>query len=87
MTFLDEVFGNKLLALKSIRGVDWAPHSCDLNPLDYFMWPYLKSIVYKPFPKDIDDLMQKDSRACDEIPSELIRKLVLPLKSRSTKVL
>ena len=40
-----------------------------------------------PLPKDIDDLKQKILTACDEIPSELIRKSVLALKSRSTKVL
>jgi hypothetical protein len=27
-----------------------------MNPCDYFLWGYLKSRIYNPLPKDLDDL-------------------------------
>ncbi len=34
----------------------WPPRSCDLNPCDYFLWPYLKSKVYNPLSNNLSDL-------------------------------
>ncbi|GFY03701.1 transposase [Trichonephila clavipes] len=31
--------------------VNWPPRSCDLTPLDYFLWGYVKSLVYADKPK------------------------------------
>ena len=45
-----------MLALKSIQGDEWAPHSPDLNPCDFFLWGYLKSKAYKPLPSNLDKL-------------------------------
>jgi hypothetical protein len=41
---------------KFIDKKKWPPRSCDLNPCDYFLWPYLKSRFYDPLPKNLDDL-------------------------------
>ncbi|GFW47015.1 hypothetical protein TNCV_3486271 [Trichonephila clavipes] len=30
--------------------VNWPPRSCDLTPLDYFLWGYLKALVYADKP-------------------------------------
>ena len=46
-------FANETIALLSTKfpgcvisrngGVNWSPSSCDLSPLDYFLWIYMKS--------------------------------------------
>jgi hypothetical protein len=49
--YLRSKFGEKFIDKKK-----WPPRSPDLNPCDYFLWGYLKSRVYNPLPKDLDDL-------------------------------
>ena len=34
--------------------VNWPPRSCDLTPLDYFLWTYVKAAVYTAKPASID---------------------------------
>ncbi|GFT49621.1 putative transposable element [Trichonephila clavipes] len=36
--------------------VNWPPRSCDLAPLDYFLWGYIKSLVYADKPQTLDHL-------------------------------
>ena len=39
--------------------VEWAPHSPDLNPLDFFLWGYLKDRVYANSPRTIPELTRE----------------------------
>ena len=41
MRYLDTQFKEKVLAMGSLRGFDWAARSPDLNPLDFFAWGYI----------------------------------------------
>ena len=51
---LRETFEDRII---SRRGdVNWPPRSCDLTPLDFFLWGYLKEKVYANNPETIDDL-------------------------------
>jgi hypothetical protein len=45
----------------------WPPRSPDLNPCDYFLWGYLKSKVYYPLPKTIEDLQVNIEREIKNI--------------------
>ena len=36
--------------------VQWPPRSCDLTPLDYFLWGYVKSLVYANKPATLQEL-------------------------------
>ena len=36
--------------------VNWQPKSCDLTPLDYFLWGYVKAYIYKGKPVSINAL-------------------------------
>ncbi|GFU59067.1 uncharacterized protein TNCV_2933641 [Trichonephila clavipes] len=36
--------------------VNWPPRSCDLTPVDYFLWGYVKSLVYADKPQTLDHL-------------------------------
>lgn len=39
-----------------VREVKWTARSCDLSPLDFSPWGFLKSIVYANNPATIQDL-------------------------------
>ncbi|GFX04816.1 putative transposable element [Trichonephila clavipes] len=46
--FLKDTFGDRLISRFGL--VNWPPRSCDLTPLDYFLWSYVKSLVYADKP-------------------------------------
>ncbi|GFW46029.1 uncharacterized protein TNCV_3276471 [Trichonephila clavipes] len=41
---LKDTFSDRLIS--RFGPVNWPPRSCDLKPLDYFLWGYVKSLVY-----------------------------------------
>ncbi|GFV17256.1 uncharacterized protein TNCV_5103191 [Trichonephila clavipes] len=41
---LKDTFGDRLFS--RFGPVKWPPRSCDLTALDYFLWSYVKSLVY-----------------------------------------
>ncbi|GFU79913.1 uncharacterized protein TNCV_577931 [Trichonephila clavipes] len=41
---LKDTFGDRLIS--RFGPVNWPPRSCDLTLLDYFLWGYVKSLVY-----------------------------------------
>ncbi|GFX81209.1 DUF4817 domain-containing protein [Trichonephila clavipes] len=45
---LKDAFGDRLIS--RFRPVNWPPRSCDLTPLDYFLWGYVKPLVYADKP-------------------------------------
>lgn len=47
--------------------VGWPPRSPDLTPLDYFLWGYLKSLVYATPVDDLDELRQRIEQGCQTI--------------------
>ncbi|GFX62394.1 uncharacterized protein TNCV_1381191 [Trichonephila clavipes] len=51
---LKDTFGNRLIS--RFGPVNWPPKSCDLTPLDYFLWNYVKSLVYADKPQTLDHL-------------------------------
>ncbi|GFU25836.1 hypothetical protein TNCV_5103841 [Trichonephila clavipes] len=46
---LKDTFGDRLIS--RFGPVNWPPRSCDLTPLDYFLWGYVKSLVYADKPQ------------------------------------
>ncbi|GFX91981.1 acetyl-CoA carboxylase [Trichonephila clavipes] len=51
---LKDTFGDRLIS--RFVPVNWPPRSCDLTPLDYFLWGYVKSLVYADKPQTLDHL-------------------------------
>ena len=51
INLLETKFGERV-----IGAVGWPLRSCDLTPLDYFLWGYVKSMVYGNKPAPIDEL-------------------------------
>ena len=54
LNHLKSIFGRRLIGL----GTDfkWAPHSPNLNPLDFFFWGALKNQVYTGKPASLDEI-------------------------------
>jgi hypothetical protein len=45
----------------------WPPRSPDLNPLNFFLWGYLKSLVYTSEIESVEELQQRIVDGCDAI--------------------
>ena len=62
--------------------VQWQPRSCDITPLDFFLWGYLKSVVYLNKPKTINDLKDNINCAVSDITPDLCKKVTQNWSSR-----
>lgn len=61
----------------SRRGdVNWPPRSCDLTPLDFFLWGFLKSQVYANRPQTTGDLKMNITHAIAQIQFDLCARVV-----------
>jgi hypothetical protein len=86
LRYLDGQFGERMLAMNSTRGMDWASRSPDLNPLDYFVWGYLKSKVFQPMPKTMTVLKNRIKVEVDNLDQDMVRRAVWDLRSRARRV-
>jgi hypothetical protein len=60
----------------------WPARSQDLNPLDYYLWGHLKSVVYETPVPDIVELRRRLTQGCEDIKAtnevfERIRRSLL----------
>ena len=83
MEQLDSLFEDRVVALNSIRGLTWPPNSPDFNPLDYFLWGYLKAQVFFPKPKTVTELKTRITEEIAKIPKEMILSAVYSLKEKA----
>ncbi|GFV16230.1 uncharacterized protein TNCV_4337481 [Trichonephila clavipes] len=49
----------------------WPPRSCDLTPLDYFLWGYVKSLIYADKPQTLDHLEDNIRRVIADIRPQM----------------
>ena len=70
------VFGdcNNLIGVK--LDIEWAPHSPDLNPLDFFFWGAAKSEIYKKSPRNLAELKNSVSLFTRSVDADLCRRVV-----------
>ncbi|GFW74007.1 uncharacterized protein TNCV_545311 [Trichonephila clavipes] len=62
--------------------VNWPPRSCDLTPLDYFLWGYVKSLVYADKPQTLDRLEDNIRRVIADIRPQMLEKVIENWTSR-----
>ena len=55
--------------------VNWPSRSCNLTPLDYFLWGCVKANVYIDKPNSIDALADNIEAFMSEIPSEMLERV------------
>lgn len=77
---LKETFGNRIVS--RFGPVNWPPRSCDLTPLDYFLWGYVKSQVYADKPETINHLEDNIRRVIADIRPQMLDKVVENWTSR-----
>ncbi|GFV50831.1 putative transposable element [Trichonephila clavipes] len=69
---LKDRFGDHLVS--RFEPVNWPPRSCDLTPLDYFLWGYVKSLVYADKPQTLDHLEDNIRRVIADIRPQMLEK-------------
>ena len=62
--------------------VNWPPRSCDLTPLDFFLWGYLKEKVYVDKPATIQELKDEIIRHINGIEPQLCLRVIENLDNR-----
>ncbi|GFV70745.1 hypothetical protein TNCV_2023091 [Trichonephila clavipes] len=77
---LKDTFGDRLIS--RFGPVNWPPRSCDLTPLDYFLWGYVKSLVYADKPQRLDHLEDNIRRAIADIRPQMLEKVIENWTSR-----
>ncbi|GFX98320.1 uncharacterized protein TNCV_4909631 [Trichonephila clavipes] len=71
---LKDTFGDRLIS--RFGPVNWPPRSCDLTPLDYFLWGYVKSLVYADKPQTLDRLEDNIRRVIADIQPQMLEKVI-----------
>ncbi|GFX12009.1 uncharacterized protein TNCV_2997931 [Trichonephila clavipes] len=69
---LKDTFGDRLIS--HFGSVNWPPRSCDLTPLDYFLWGYVKALVYADKPQTLDHLENNICRVIADILPQMLEK-------------
>ncbi|GFW24644.1 hypothetical protein TNCV_2405081 [Trichonephila clavipes] len=77
---LKDTFGDRLIS--RFGPVNWPPRSCDLTPLDYFLWGYVKSLVYADKPQTLDHLEDNIRRVSADIRPQMLEKVIENWTSR-----
>ncbi|GFU79926.1 hypothetical protein TNCV_578061 [Trichonephila clavipes] len=77
---LKDTFGDRLIS--RFGPVNWPPRSCDLTPLDYFLWGYVKSLVYADKPQTLDHLEDNIRRVIADRRPQMLEKVIENWTSR-----
>ncbi|GFW96098.1 putative transposable element [Trichonephila clavipes] len=77
---LKDTFGDRLIS--RFGPVNWPPRSCDLTPLDYYLWGYVKSLVYADKPQTLDQLEDNIHRVIADIRPQMLGKVIENWTSR-----
>ncbi|GFW18810.1 putative transposable element [Trichonephila clavipes] len=77
---LKDTFGDRLIP--RFGPVNWPPRSSDLTPLDYFLWGYVKSLVYADKPQTSDHLEDNIRRVIADIRPQMLEKVIENWTSR-----
>jgi transposase len=78
--WLNEKFPDRWIGRRG--PIEWPARSPDLSPPDFFLWGYLKNIVYKDRPTTLDVLRERITQACAEIPIEICQKVCRSVSKR-----
>lgn len=78
--WLNTVYGERWIG----RGgpVAWPARSPDLNPLDFFLWGFLKQKVYATPVHTREDLINRIGVACNEITDDMLIRTQTSLRNR-----
>ena len=55
---------------------NFPPRSCDLTPLDFFLWGYVKYKVYADAPQSIQELKEKNRAVIDVVELQMCENVM-----------
>ena len=79
--FLNETFPNRWIG--GDGPIPWPPCLPHITPLGFFLWGYVKDIVYKAKVRDIDVLKQRISNAMTTIDEAMLQRTRQEIEYRS----
>ena len=80
--FLRQTFTEERVISRNFRHF-WPAYSPDINPLDYYLWGYVRGVVYQQGrPSSLDVLKHRIVAAINEIPQQQIRSAVYHVLDR-----
>ena len=68
--YLNEQFPDRWIGKGS--NIHWAPRSPDLTPLDFFVWGYIRSKIYRSRISNIDELKTRITEVANSIAPEML---------------
>ncbi|GFW53960.1 hypothetical protein TNCV_1086771 [Trichonephila clavipes] len=77
---LKDTFGDRLIS--RFGPVNWPPRSCDLTPLDFFLWGYVKSLNCADKPQTLEHLEDNIHRVIADIRPQMLEKVIENWTSR-----
>ncbi|GFW01127.1 uncharacterized protein TNCV_1763651 [Trichonephila clavipes] len=80
IVLLKDTFGDRLIS--RFGPVNWPPRSCDLTPLDYFLWGYVNSLFYADKPQTLDHLEDNIRRVIANRRPQMLGKVIENWTSR-----
>jgi len=60
--------------------IPWPLRSPDLSPLDFFLWEYIKNIVYAEKIRNIQHLQENITSAIETVTQDMIQKTWLEIE-------
>lgn len=75
LDYLEAVFSDRIISAKT-SNIEWPPHSPDLRVNDYWFWSFMKTIVAKNQPNDLEELKLCTILAHESINLEQIQTAV-----------
>jgi hypothetical protein len=67
-------------------GQIWPPNIPYFNPCDYFLWRFLKQIIFPKKPQTIMELRALMIQACNEITEDMCRRVINNITVRVVEV-
>lgn len=71
--YLDRTYHGRWIGRRG--PIEWPARSPDLSPLDFFLWGYLKTKIYKTQPASLEDLRQRIINECQTITPEMLQNV------------
>ena len=76
--FLNRNFFHRWIGIGS--DIEWSLRPPDLTPPDFFLWGYLRNVIYANPPTTREDMIQRITRACRNIPRQVLLSTVESFK-------
>ena len=78
--FLNDTFPESWIGRDGL--IPSQPRSPDITPLDFFLWGYVKNIVYRTTVRDVGDLQQRIIEAFDTVTVDMLARTWLETEYR-----